>query len=237
MAIYNKDSKYYFYKLYNDFFQEDAVEYLKQTDEGCKTLIIYQQLIFLTINKKGCLEKKLGDDRIPYSNKELANKIGEDEKIFKKHLDVLIKYGFIEKRDERYFIPAGIKLVEKTGGARSKEDQRARQLINEAGNDECPPLCPPDIDTEERDEKLDIKNVEVDLDDRTSGYNLYCSFVKKIESRFGRSLGSEEAATVRTLLDYYDQDEILYALDEATRKNKKSVGYMKGIIEMRNGEL
>ena len=222
MAIYNKDSKYYFYKLYNDFFQEDAVEYLKQTDEGCKTLIIYQQLIFLTINKKGCLEKKLGDDRIPYSNKELANKIGEDEKTFKKHLDILIKYGFIEKRDERYFIPAGIKLIEKTSGARSKEDQRARQLMNEDEDAPCPPLCPPDKDKEERDKNLDIKNIKVDLDDRTSGYNLYSSFVQKIEERFGRSLGSEEAATVRQMVYIYEQYEILYALDEATRKDKKN---------------
>lgn len=237
MAIYNKDSKYYFYKLYNDFFQEDAVEYLKQTDEGCKTLIIYQQLIFLTINKKGCLEKKLGDDRLPYSNKELASKIGEDEKTFKKHLDVLIKYGFIEKRDERYFIPAGIKLVEKTSGARSKEDQRARQLMNEDEDTPCPPFCPPDKDIEERDKNLDIKNIKVDLDDRTSGYNLYSSFVQKIEERFGRSLGSEEAATVRQMVYIYEQYEILYALDEATRKDKKTVGYMLGILENRNGKL
>lgn len=237
MAIYNKGSKYYFYKLYNDFFQEDAVEYLKQTDSGSKTLIIYQQLIFLTINKKGYLEKKLGDDRIPYSNKELANKIGVEEKEFKKHFDILIKYGFIEKRDERYFVPAGIKLVEKTSGARSKEDQRARQLMNEDDSAPCPPSCPPDKDIEERDKILDIKNLEVDLDDRTSGYNLYCSFVQKIEERFGRSLGSEEAATVRNMVDFYDQSEILYALDEATRKNKKTVGYMLGILENRNGEL
>lgn len=237
MAIYNKDSKFYFYKLYNDFFLDDVVEYLKQTDSGSKTLIIYQQLIFLTINKKGYLEKRLGNDRIPYSDKELANKINVDEKEFKKHLDILIRYNFIEIRGEFYYIPAGIKLVEKTGGARSKEDQRARQLINESGNDECPPLCPPDIDKEERDKKLDIKNLEVDLDDRTSGYNLYCSFVQKIEKRFGRSLGSEEAATVRDMIYFYDQNEVLYALDEATRKDKKSVGYMLGILENRNGEL
>lgn len=237
MAIYNKDSKYYFYKLYNDFFQDDAVEYLKQTDSGSKTLIIYLQLIFLTINKKGCLEKKLGNDRIPYSNKELASKIGVDETEFKKHFDILIKYGFIEKRDERLFIPAGIKLVEKTSGARSKEDQRARQLMNKDDSVPCPPLCPPDKDIEERNKNLDIKNLEVDLDDRTSGYNLYCSFVEKIEERFDRSLGSEEAATVRNMLYFYEQDEILYALDEATRQDKKSVGYMLGILENRNGKL
>jgi hypothetical protein len=237
MAIYNKDSKYYFYKLYNDFFQEDAVEYLKQTDSGSKTLIIYLQLIFLTINKKGYLEKKLGDDRIPYSGKELANKIGVDEKEFKKHLDVLIKFKFIEIRGEFYYIPAGIKLVEKTSGARSKEDQRARQLMNEDDSAPCPPSCPPDIDIEERDKILDIKNLEVDLDDRTSGYNLYCSFVKKTEERFGRSLGSEEVKTLELLLEVYGQEEVKYALDEASRKDKKSVGYMRGILEIRNGEL
>ena len=148
MAIYNKDLKYYFYKLYSDFFQDDAVEYLKQTEAGCKTIVIYQQLIFLTINKKGYLEKRLGEVRIPYSDKEIANKIGEEEEELKKHLEILIEYGFIEVRNDCYFIPAGIKLVEKTGGARSKEDQRARQLLSDDGNNACPPLCPPDIDIE-----------------------------------------------------------------------------------------
>lgn len=77
----------------------------------------------------------------------------------------------------------------------------------------------------------------MDLDERTSGYNLYSSFVQKIEERFGRSLGSEEAATVRQMVYIYEQYEILYALDEATRKDKKTVEYMLGILENRNGKL
>ena len=70
-----------------------------------------------------------------------------------------------------------------------------------------------------------------------SAVNLYSSFVQKIEERFGRSLGSEEAATVRQMVYIYEQYEILYALDEATRKDKKTVGYMLGILENRNGKL
>ena len=92
MADYNTKTKYYFYKLYNDFFDMDVIEHLKRTETGCKTIIIYQQLIFRTINKSGYLLKTLGDEIIPYTIKDLAIKLGEEEKEFEKHFKKLIKY-------------------------------------------------------------------------------------------------------------------------------------------------
>ena len=41
MADYNTKTKYYFYKLYNDFFDLDVIDYLKGTDKGSKTIVIY----------------------------------------------------------------------------------------------------------------------------------------------------------------------------------------------------
>ena len=43
MADYNTKTKYYFYKLYNDFFDIDVIDHLKRTETGSKTIIIYQQ--------------------------------------------------------------------------------------------------------------------------------------------------------------------------------------------------
>ena len=48
---------------------------------------------------------------------------------------------------------------------------------------------------------------------------------------------SNDECVIRINGDIYEQDEILYALDEATRQDKKSVGYMLGILENRNGKL
>lgn len=145
MADYNTKTKYYFYKLYNDFFDMDVIEHLKRTETGSKTIIIYQQLIFRTINKSGYLLKTLGDEIIPYTIKDLAIKLGEEEKEFEKHFKTLIKYKLIEEVNDIYYIPAGIKLVEKTDGARRKEDQRATQQAKENDPSFCPPLCPPEI--------------------------------------------------------------------------------------------
>ena len=108
MADYNTKTKYYFYKLYNDFFDIDVIGHLKRTETGCKTIIIYQQLIFRTINKSGYLLKTLGDEIIPYTIKDLAIKLGEEEKEFEKHFKTLIKYKLIEEVNGIYYIPAGI---------------------------------------------------------------------------------------------------------------------------------
>lgn len=238
MADYNTKTKYYFYKLYNDFFGIDVIEHLKRTESGSKTIIIYEQLIFKTINKSGYLLKTLGDEIIPYTIKDLAIKLGEEEKEFEKHFKTLIKYKLIEEVNGIYYIPAGIKLVEKTDGARRKEDQRANQQAKENDPSFCPPLCPPEIkkDIEERNKNIDIRNLEVDLDDRTSGFNLYCAFIKKTEERFGRKLGSDESDRLKYLIDIYGQEEVLYALNESSRVEKLSVGYMEGILTNRSGE-
>ena len=238
MADYNTKTKYYFYKLYNDFFDIDVIEHLKRTETGSKTIIIYQQLIFRTINKSGYLLKTLGDEIIPYTIKDLAIKLGEEEKEFAKHFKKLIKYKLIEEVNGIYYIPAGIKLVEKTDDARRKEDQRAIQQAKENDPSFCPPLSPPEIkkDIEERNKNIDIRNLEVDLDDRTSGFDLYCAFIKKTEERFGRKLGSDESDRLKYLIDIYGQEEVLYALNEASRVEKLSVGYMEGIITNRSGE-
>lgn len=100
------------------------------------------------------------------------------------------------------------------------------------------PLCPPEIkkDIEERYKNIDIKNIEVELDDRISGFNLYCAFAKKTEERFGRKLGSEEAELLKYLIINYGQEEVLYALNECSRVEKFSVGYMEGILRNRSGE-
>lgn len=238
MADYNTKTKYYFYKLYNDFFDIDVIDHLKRTESGSKTIIIYQQLIFRTINKSGYLLKTLGDEIIPYTIKDLAIKLGEEEKEFEEHFNKLIKYQLITEKEGIYFIPAGIKLVEKTDGARKKEEQRATQEAKEFTSSLCPPLCPPEIkkDIEERNKNIDIRNLEVDLDDRTSGFNLYCAFINKTEDRFERPLGSEEVEKLKYLIDIYGQEEVLYALNEAYRVGKLSVGYMEGIITNRSGE-
>lgn len=238
MADYNTKTKYYFYKLYNDFFDIDVIDHLKRTESGSKTIIIYEQLIFKTINKSGYLLKTLGDEIIPYTIKKLAIKLGEEEKEFKEHFNKLIKYQLITEKEGIYFIPAGIKLVEKTDGARKKEEQRATQEAKEFTSSLCPPLCPPEIkkDIEERNKNIYIRNLEVDLDDRTSGFNLYCAFIKKTEERFGRKLGSDESERLKYLIDIYGQEEVLYALNESSRVEKLSVGYMEGILTNRSGE-
>ena len=74
------------------------------------------------------------------------------------------------------------------------------------------------------------------LNKQSTSFNLYCAFIKKTEERFGRKLGSDESDRLKYLIDIYGQEEVLYALNESSRVEKLSVGYMEGILTNRSGE-
>ena len=77
MAKYNK-SKLYFFKLPSSFFKRDEIEWLKTQNNGYKVIVIYQELIFETINKDGILARRIGDEIKAYSTEEIARLINED---------------------------------------------------------------------------------------------------------------------------------------------------------------
>jgi hypothetical protein len=78
MAVYNT-TKLYFYKMPVTFTERDEITYLKSLSNGRTVILIYLELIAKTINKTGILAKVLGDEKIPYTIKELSRIINEEE--------------------------------------------------------------------------------------------------------------------------------------------------------------
>lgn len=229
MANYNK-SKLYFFKLPSSFFKRDEIEWLKTQNNGYKVIVIYQELIFETINKDGILARRIGDEIKAYSTEEIARLINEDIVDVENSLNILYKIGFIDikESDEEnpiYYIEESMDLTNQSISARKKELQRKGKT------------CPPDIELDEevdnRDKSLDIisNNTEFINEEIDYNWNLYCQASEYAEKRFNRHLAIKEREMLKELISLYELKGVKLSIDEAVYRKKMSMGYVKGILE------
>lgn len=72
MAKYDKETKFYWLQLKEDFFEEDAIEWLEEQENGYMYSLFYLKLCLKSLKTNGILIRKVGDMLVPYDNKKLA---------------------------------------------------------------------------------------------------------------------------------------------------------------------
>ncbi|MBL7575759.1 phage replisome organizer, putative, N-terminal region [Peptoniphilus asaccharolyticus DSM 20463] len=98
--------RYYWLKLYKDFFNDDLIKNLKKKDRGYTYIVIYTKLLLLSLEDEGHLFFESVEDSF---NEELALKIDEDPTDVKTTVEYLIDKGLLEiKADDEYFFKLNI---------------------------------------------------------------------------------------------------------------------------------
>ena len=141
----------------------------------------------------------------------------------------LIDVGLIEIKNNMFYIEEALNFTNQTVGAKKKEIQRKNREDN----------CPPDIDLEqeiEQDIEVRNNNIEKDLEINldNSSLTLNCAFQEYVEKKFNRTLSINEIELLEELISQYPKKELKLCIDEASRRNKLSIGYIKGILENRD---
>lgn len=170
------DKELYFIKLPVSFWSKDMVMHFFEEENGFEYIILYEQLLFLTINKKGYLAEEYESKLKPLSLKRLSRSTWHEESFIKKALEKYEKYGVIVKKDnECYFMKDALKMTKSmTRQAFKKEVNRNSKNFNKEDirdeslddcHDDCPDDCPDDslddcrIDIEkDKDEEKEIRN-------------------------------------------------------------------------------
>lgn len=238
MAIYNK-TKLYFFKLANTFFDRDDIDWIKKNHKnGHKIVLIYLELIAQSTNKNGRLARMIKDKYYAYSIDEIASLIKEDVNDVLEALKILLELDLIiiedydtKEGNDIYFIPEALEVTNQTESAKKKQEQRKRK---QERVDNCPPEIDKEIEQnlELRTKNLDTKKNNLDiLDNKNCNLDLTCAFVDYIENQFERHLGINEEETFKDLFNNYSEENIKLAIDRAVKNDKKSVGYVKGILE------
>ncbi len=163
MAIYD-NTKFYWLQLKEDFFDDEAIKWLEEQENGIKYAYFYLKLCLKALRTNGVLIRHVGKLLVPYDAKGLAELTRTDQDTVRVAMELLKKIGLIEVlEDGAIYIEQLEKLVgSQSRSAFKKQIQRAKQKSLEnsqtnVGVDSCPLSGPPELELElELELKKDI---------------------------------------------------------------------------------
>lgn len=149
MSKYDKDTKFYWLQLKEDFFEDDAIEWLEeQKPNGRDYAYFYLKLCLKSLKSNGVLVRKVGKILIPYDNQKLAELTKMDFDTVTVAMELLKKIGLIQilENGEIYINQLENLIGSKSVGAFKKQQQR---LLSGQKEDKCPPKI--ELELEEED--------------------------------------------------------------------------------------
>lgn len=97
MAKYDKDTKFYWLQLKEDFFEDDAIEWLEeQKPNGRDYAYFYLKLCLKSLKSNGILIRQVGNILIPYDNAKLAELTKMDFDTVTVAMELLKQIGLIK---------------------------------------------------------------------------------------------------------------------------------------------
>ena len=150
MSKYNKDTKFFWLQLKEDFFDDDAIQWLEeQKPNGRDYAYFYLKLCLKSLRTNGILIRNVGEILIPYDNEKLAELTKMDFDTVVVAMDLLKNIGLVKilENGEIYMNQIEKMIGAKSIGAFKKQQQR---LLRGQEAD----ICPPDIEIKK---EIDIK--------------------------------------------------------------------------------
>lgn len=155
--------KYYYLKLKESYFDEDAIVLLESMQDGMLYSNILLKLYLKSLKNGGKLQL---DENIPYTAQMIATITRQQVGTVERALQIFMKLGLVEPLQNGALYMSNIELLigqSSTEGERKRRARRALQeqkALPEAVADKRPPygadICPPEIEIEKEIE-LEIK--------------------------------------------------------------------------------
>ena len=157
--------KYYYLKLKESYFDEDAIVLLESMQDGMLYSNILLKLYLKSLKNGGKLQLA---ENIPYTAQMIATITRQQVGTVERALQIFMKLGLVEPLQNGALYMSNIELLigqSSTEGERKRRARRALQeqkALPEAVADKRPPyvadICPPEIEIEkEIDIELEIK--------------------------------------------------------------------------------
>lgn len=233
MANYNKDTKFYWLQLKEDFFEDDAIEWLEdQKPNGRDYAYFYLKLCLKSLKSNGILIRKVGSILVPYDNQKLAELTKMDFDTVTVAMELLKKIGLIEilENGEIYIKQLEQLIGSKSLGALRKQQQR---LLGGHRVDNCPPdsgrdeeKCPPKIELEIELEQ----EIEIDEEIKIEAKDKIAKITKCYEDNIGIITPAAAELIFSYLDDFKDYRIIIEAIKTASTANIRSAKYINGIL-------
>lgn len=184
MSKYDKDTKFYWLVLKEDFFEDDAIQWLEeQQPNGRDYAYFYLKLCLKSLKSNGILVRNVGDVLIPYDNKKLAEITKIDFDTVCIAMELLKQIGLVKILDngEIYLSQLEKLIGSKSLGALKKQQQR---ILSGQTADKCPP--------------------KIELKDKTKDKNKYIFIPPTKEEVRAYCMEKGYNIDVDKFYDYYD---------------------------------
>jgi predicted phage replisome organizer len=159
MAKYDA-TKFYWLQLREDFFDEDAIDWLEEQPNGKEYSLFYLKLCVKSLRTNGVLIRRVGNMLIPYDHVKLGEltKTSPDTVIVA--MNLLLQIGLVERLEngELYLTQVENMIGSQSKGAFKKQQQIERRNVNLIEGGARVEKIPPDIDIEKE------KEIDIDID-------------------------------------------------------------------------
>lgn len=165
------ERRYFWLKLKEDFFQDEAIEWLEEQENGKEYCLFYLKLCLKSLKDNGKLIREVGNILVPYSIEKLAEVTRSKVDTTIVAMEVLKRIGLIEiLEDNTIVLPKLHDMVGSESATPSaikkrnyRNKQKSQKLLGEkmAGDTEgtnCPQKCPTELrvkSIEYRDKSID----------------------------------------------------------------------------------
>lgn len=217
--------KYYWLKLKEDFFEEDAVSWIEEQENGKDYVLFYLKLCLKAIKTGGVLIRKVGDMYIPYDAKKLAAMTNTSSDTVNAAMQILQATKLVEILDngEIYLRSMEQMIGSETSKAEIMRRSRAKKKQEQidSGNNVTKEL--PDssnnVDTEIE------KEIEIDIDKKEKNKKEKNKNSKSEIDNSEKSIETESVKAKKTnfdeiISDYTDNPELQQALQDFIKMRK-----------------
>lgn len=227
ISIEDKNRRYYWLKLQEDFFEEDTIEWLEEQENGMAYVLFYLKMCIKSLRSDGALIRTIGETVIPYDEKALSKLTNTNIDIVRVALEVFQRIGLIKilESGEIFLTQINELVGNETIYAGRKRKQRALKRHNEDNVSKLSGHLPRDIEID--------KDIDIEIDSSTSSDD-EINDVSEIARTFEEEIGMI-TPIISEDVDFYlkelPKDIIIKAIHSASMRNAKSWIYVKAILE------
>ena len=164
MAKYDA-TKFYWLQLKEDFFDEDAIDWLEEQPNGKDYSLFYLKLCLKSLRTNGVLIRRVGNMLVPYDHVKLGELTKTNPDTVMVAMNLLLQIGLVQKLDngELYLTQVENMIGSQSKSAFKKQQQRLNKtLLIDSGQkvDKCPPDKEKEKELEIEEEKKNKNNKE-----------------------------------------------------------------------------
>ena len=203
-----RENRYYWLRLKEDFFEDDRVRIIESSPDGEKILLFYLKLMLKSIKGEGEVLKGTG---IACTPQTLGAITGTAPEVVQQALELLQSLGMIELQGEKLFIPQTMQLLGSEGKStervrrsrsRSKKNSSSEQGVTSAlqcNTDVTHDLlqCNTDVTRGLLQCNIEYRDKSIEIRDKSINNNISCSNAQQTDSHLSGKTEQDESLVVQ----------------------------------------